>query len=568
MAWVESLRVRNLATFKDVLVPFKKGLNVITGESGSGKTLLVRAMGLLLGEEKDDSELIRTGASEMILEASIPLEGIPKELEETLSNLGFEDEPCLTLGKTLPRQGKARAHVLGLGVAKRVLSGLSRELIELVGQGEGGRFRDMRFQHQILDELLGVDLEKEAYQKQRTSTLQAFGAYREVMEKRALLEGQKEAMSALFAEISRVSPKPGEEAELEERLRYLKHAKEIQDALLMAKELLYDAKQSVLEGLDRARRALEPVCGLFSEANSWSERLLSDALDIEDVALAIGGSIKEDLRPEELDEVNLRLLELKTLKKRFGKEIEDLLQEVDRVRDIEGELEALGLEINRAYRQLEEEKARLYEAAGRLTQARQRGIPRLEEELSQITASLGLEALRIGIRLTSGGGDALGGSLDLYSPQGLERLSLEVAFNRGDSLRPIERVASGGELSRVVLALYALAIRKRSLPVLVLDEIDSGVSGSGARALGQLLRSLAEACQVILVTHNPLVASYADHHLALSKRESEGETFSEVVVLEKDARHKELERMLVGSNISKHAMLVAEELLSGNRRTR
>lgn len=567
MAWVESLRVRNLATFLDVIVPFQKGLNVITGESGSGKTLLIRAMGLLLGEEKDDSGFIRTGASEMTIEASVPLEGAPKELKETLKNLGLNDEPCLTLGKTIPRQGKTRAHVLGVGIAKRVLSSLGRELIELIGQGEGGRFRDSRFQHQILDELLGVGSEKEAYQKQRLRTLEALGVYRKIMEKKASLKRQKDTNEALLGEILRVSPRPGEEEELEKRLEFLKHAKEIQDALLMAKGLLYDTKQSVVEGLDRARRALEPLLGLLSEAGSWSERLLNDALDVEDIALAIGGRIKEELRPEEFDELNLRLLELKTLKKRFGKDLETLLKEADRVKELQGEIEALELEENRAFRLLENEKANLLEAAGRLSQARQGSIEGLEGELSQITAGLGLEALRLSVRLNSSIGDTKGDSLDLYSPEGLERLSLEVAFNKGDALRPIERVASGGELSRVVLALYALATQKRRLPVLVLDEIDSGVSGAGARALGGLLRSLAKACQVILVTHNPLVASYADHHLVLYKRESKEETFSEILVVEKEARKKELERMLVGSNISEHAMLVAEELLRGNRIT-
>jgi DNA repair protein RecN (Recombination protein N) len=567
MAWVESLRVRNLATFRDVIVPFRKGLNVITGESGSGKTLIVRAMGVLLGEEKDEAELIRTGASEITLEASVSLEEVPKELKETLKNLGLHDEPCLTLGKTIPHQGKTRAHVLGVGIAKRLLSGLGQGLIELIGQGNGGRFRDSRFQHQILDELLCVDSEREAYQKQRVRTLETLGAYRKVVETKALLERQWDTSEALLAEILRVSPRLGEEAELEKRQAFLKHAKEIQDALLMAKELLYDAKHSVLEGLGRARKAIEPVCGLLSEGSSWSERLLSDALDIEDVALAIGGRIKEDVRPEELDEVNLRLLEIRTLKKRFGKDLETLLEEADRVRGLEGEIEALGLEVNRACRLFENEKARLFEAASKLSQARQGAIPGLEGELSQITAGLGLEALRFIIRLDSWVGDAKEDSLDHYSPQGLERLSLEVAFNKGDALRPIERVASGGELSRVVLALYTLAIRKRRLPVLVLDEIDSGVSGAGARALGSLLRSLAKACQVILVTHNPLVASYADHHLVLRKRESEEGTFSEIFVVEEETRKKELERMLVGSNISKHAMLVAEELLSGNHIT-
>ena len=166
MAWVETLKVRNFATFKEALVPFRKGLNVITGESGSGKTLLVRAFGMLLGE-KDDPEVIREGAADLTVEALVSLEDAPLEVGETLRTLGLQGEESVSLGKAIQRSNKARSHVSGSAVARRVLSSLAREMIELVGQGEGGRFRDTRFQHQLLDDLLCVDSQMGAYRSRR-----------------------------------------------------------------------------------------------------------------------------------------------------------------------------------------------------------------------------------------------------------------------------------------------------------------------------------------------------------------------------------------------------------------
>ena len=563
MAWVETLKVRNFATFKEALVPFRKGLNVITGESGSGKTLLVRAFGMLLGE-KDDPEVIREGAADLTVEALVSLEDAPLEVGETLRTLGLQGEESVSLGKAIQRSNKARSHVSGSAVARRVLFSLAREMIELVGQGEGGRFRDTRFQHQLLDDLLCVDSQMGAYRSRRARAIEALQAVDALLVRKRALEGQKGAHEALLAEIARIAPKPKEEAVLAERRQFLRHAKEVQDALSLAKDLLYDAKESVIAKLEHARRCLDPVSRFLPEACDWSERLQKDALDVEDVALSISKGIKGELRPEELDEVELRLVELHTLKRRFGKEIEALLEEAERFKGLEGDLEGLAFELKKAKERLEVEQASLLDAARALTKARQEAVESFEKGLKAIASDLGLEALSLRVAFEAAASEQPGTLQESFPSQGLERLSLKVSFNRGDSLRPIERVASGGELSRVVLSLYALSLQRRNLPVLVLDEIDSGISGAGAVALGKLLSSLSSSCQVIVTTHNPLVASFADHHLVVRKKEAEGGTVSEVKPIEEKERQRELERMLVGSNISKHALLVAGDLLGGN----
>jgi DNA repair protein RecN (Recombination protein N) len=563
MAWVETIRIRNLATFKEALVPFRKGLNVVTGESGSGKTLIVRAFGMLLGE-KDDPEVIREGAADLTVEALVALEDAPLEVGETLRTLGLQGEEFVSLGKAIQRSNKARTHVSGSAVARRVLVSLAREMIELVGQGEGGHFRDTRFQHQLLDDLLCVDSQRGAYQSRRARTIETLQSVDALLVRKRALEGQKDAHEALLAEIARIAPKPKEEAALAERRQFLKHAKEIQDALFLAKELLYDAKESVIAKLEHARRCLDPVFRFLPEAGDWSERLQKDALDVEDVALSISKRMKGEVRQEELDEVEFRLVELHTLKRRFGKEIEELLEEAQRFKGLEGDLEELALELKKAKERLEVEQTSLLDAARALTKARQEAVASFEKDLKAIASDLGLEALSLCVAFETAAAEQSGTLQESFPSQGLERLSLKVSFNRGDSLRPIERVASGGELSRVVLSLYALSLQRRNLPVLVLDEIDSGISGAGAVALGKLLRSLSSSCQVIVTTHNPLVASFADHHLVVRKKEAEGGTLSEVKPIEEKERQRELERMLVGSNISKHALLVAGDLLGGN----
>lgn len=567
MAWVENLRIRNFATFKEALVTFRKGLNVITGESGSGKTLIVRAFGMLLGE-KDDADAIREGAVELSAEALVLLENAPLEVGGALRPLGLQGEECVSLGKAVHRSNKARAHVSGSSVAKRVLYGLAREMIDLVGQGEGGRFRDTRFQHQLLDDLLCVDPQKDAYQSKRSRAIESIQSVDALLVRKRALEGQKGANEALLSEIARIAPRPNEQAELEERRQFLKHAKEIQDALFVVKELLYDAKESVIAKLEHAKRCLGPVLRFLPEACDWNERLQRDALDVEDVALSISKHMKEEIRQEELDEVEFRLVELHTLKRRFGKGIEELLEEADLCKGLEDNLEELSLEIKKAKERFCDEQTRLLEAANALTKARQEAVISFEKDLQAIAVGLGLDALSLRVAFEPATTEQPGTFQESFPPQGLERLSLKVSFNRGDSLRPIERVASGGELSRVVLSLYALSLRKRNLPVLVLDEIDSGISGAGAVALGKLLKSLSSSCQVIVITHNPLVASFADHHLVVLKEEASGGTMSRVKPVEGEERQRELERMLVGSNISKHALLVAGDLLGGNAGTR
>ncbi|HLT29461.1 MAG TPA: DNA repair protein RecN [Myxococcaceae bacterium] len=552
-AMLMALRMNNLAVAEQVEVGFGPGLTVLTGETGAGKSILVDALGLLLGG-RADPEVVRAGAQEAVVEGVfLRTPALAERLEALgLPDLGEELSVRRVVGK-----GRNKVHVNGALVTVGVLGQLMRGVVEVAGQHAHVGLLDPTRHLPLLDRFLGEVKERAAY----TAAWEALGRIRSRMEalggdEQQLLQ-RVEFLRFQLEELERIAPKPGELEALElERRRLMgadRQARHCQEALGLidqegAQGPVSRAKLLVAEAVKLDPR-LEPVLqGLSTAAAELeeAERALEQALH----------ALEAD--PERLVAVDDRLDLLKQLCRKHATDCEGLAarttslrEELTQLEDREAQLAALEVELADALKRAEA-------AAKALRGVREKGAKCLSDKVQASLASLALERARFEVRVTP---------RDVLRADGGDQVAFEFSANPGEPLRPLSRVASGGEAARVMLALRACLAGAEETACEVLDEVDSGVSGAVADVVGRLIRELATRRQVLCITHLPQVAAHAEAHLVVKKQVAEGRTFSEVEALEGTAKTQELARMLSGVKVSKEALGAAEALVRAARGT-
>jgi len=565
MSLIEKVRIRNLAIIEDIEFSLSKGLNVITGESGAGKSLIVKALGLLLGE-KDDTSMIRQGKRELAIEVSVLLDGESHHIIETIKDLGLEEEDRISFGRVVSKDSRNRSHILGTLVSRKILTGCFREFADLLGQGECGRFKDPRFQHTLIDNFLEVEEDLAKYLKKRGEVFLLSKDHENLKHKLKDLEERYEASYALSLDMSNIDPKPGEESMLEEKRRLERHRKEIFDAIGMSKSVLYEEEHSAYESLVSAHKLLDSIGGLNTNFQAFADRIEQVIIEVEDISISLTRYLNDAIEPMGLEDIEVRLTDLRALKRRWNRSLEELIAMKDELKTLESSFELLQLDERQVNGSLGKKIKELCEIGEGLSLKRRNGKNILEGELAKVIKKLGIDhplfeiVLEPVIRFENATLE------ERFPAYGLERLSLHISLNPGEGLKPIEKVASGGEMARILLSVYAVALDKSKLPVIIFDEIDAGVGGKGAMVLGQLLKDLSKNSQIVCITHNPVTASFADHHLVIVKKNVDNRSYTHVAVAKGEERTLELERMLVGSNKAKHASLLASELLNDDER--
>ncbi|HTH65942.1 MAG TPA: DNA repair protein RecN [Gemmatimonadales bacterium] len=546
------LRVRDLAVIADVTLSLGPGLNVLTGETGAGKSMLVDALALLLGE-RASTDVVRPGAQKAIIEGAFELSTAARgALQEPLTALGVElEEGRLVLKREIGAEGRSRAWVNGSPTTVGVLSQLGGLLVDLHGQHETQSLLRADMQRDLLDAFAGAEVERVAVRDAHTRAAALAGREAEVRAHQEAVRRKADYLRHVVEEISKANPKMGEDEVLETEGRRLSHADELG-------RLARDLEQAVdAAGLARAAKLLTSLERLDPSTAAWRELLDGAFANINDLASTARDYVAGiDADPGRLAEVERRRDVIYRLMQKYGPAIPDVLAARDSAAHELDLLDSADLDLRELGSQRKAAEEEFGRATAALTAKRERGATRLSRAVTAQLAALGMP-----------GGSFVTSLQPLGVPRGdgAEAVSFLIRLNEGLDPRPLARVASGGELSRLMLALKVVLVEHDAVPTLVFDEVDQGIGGEVAGQVGTALaavsrRGASGERQALVITHLPQIAVRADRHLAVSKSERGGVATSDVREVRDEARVVEVARMF-GDQDSATARRHAEELL-------
>lgn len=547
------LRIRDYAVVEDLSLSLGPGLNALTGETGAGKSIIVGALSLLLGERASAS-VVRAGAARATVEAVFDVGALPA-VEARLEELGFRPEDGhLILRREVAAEGRNRAWVNGSPATAGVVGELGSALVDLHGQHEHQTLLRPAEQRSILDAFAGAGAAAERVGELH-ARVRALADQLEAREQRVReVESRADFLRFQLGEIDDARPVPGEDAELEGEARRHEHAEELARGAQAAHELLYGGDDSLADRLAEAR-ALVQRLARFDVTLDEVAALLDEAYHLaSDAGRRMGdyaSGVEHD--PGRLEQIRGRLDRLFRLKRKYGPELDDVLATGERVRRELRELEDADHDLGELRRSAGEARARLEEAAAELGALRRAAAGRLAEAVTALLPDLGLPGAVFQVRIRP---------LEQIGPYGAEGVDFLVTMNRGFEPLPLARIASGGEMSRVMLAIKAILAGVDRVPVLVFDEIDAGIGGVVATAVARTLAQVAGRHQVFVVTHLPQLASRASAHLLVEKGTEGERTVTRVRALGGEARVEEVARMLGGDPESATSREHARELLA------
>jgi DNA repair protein RecN (Recombination protein N) len=557
---VEEVRIQNLGVIEDAILELSPGFNVVTGETGAGKTMVVTSLGLLFGG-RADPQRVRPGADRALVEGRIVVEEGGRVAARVEDAGGELDDGALIVTRAVSAEGRSRAHLGGRQVPVSALINVADDLVAVHGQSDQQRLLQAGRQRAALDRFAGDALAK---------PLPAYtAAYRRHREVGALLdelttqarERAQEADLLRFGleEIEKVDPKPGEDEQLSAEEQRLAHADALRTAATGAHEALQGdpgtpGAVDAIGLLSQARQALEAVRSHDEALAEQADRLSEAGYLVADVAAELAGyaeSIEAD--PALLASVQERRAELAGLTRKYAADIAGVLEWAERSAARLAELDSDDERIDELRAEHEDLTRQLTELSAELTKIRTAAAERLSEAVTAELTALAMPHASVVVKLTE---------LEDFGPYGVDEVELRLAAHPGAPPLPLHKGASGGELSRVMLAIEVVFAGADPVPTFVFDEVDAGVGGKAAVEVGRRLARLARSAQVVVVTHLPQVAAFADQHLVVEKSDDGRVTRSGVTALDADGRVRELSRMLAGLEDSELGRAHAEELLA------
>ena len=551
---LRALRVTDLAIIDRLEVLFEPGFNVITGETGAGKSILLDALELALGQ-RADTEHVRSGADEAVVEALFS--DVSSEVWTLLRERGVQTtgEEDLLVRRVVSGAGRSRAYVNGSLSPAGVLRDVAPHLVRVYGQDDDQALRRVESHLDLVDAAGGLANSVNEMRRRYARYASARDALARKREARAHAGERVELLRYQLEELTGAALSAGEDDQLRAEKARLAHAERLSMLVRTAEELLYSGDGAAVDGIGRALAGVREA-EQVDEALTPVRTLLDSALaEIEESGAALGRYLRElSPDPNRLGTIDERLMELERLKRKYGGSLADVIR---RRGELEAELKASEDDegaLDELVRELEAAEREATTWAKRLAVERRQAARQVERTLSRELASLALDGARFEVRFAEADAEPLG-------PTGRDAVEFFLAANPGEELRPLVRVASGGERARIMLALKALTPGDEHDATLVFDEVDTGVGGAAAEMIGRKLQQLGRRRQVLSVTHLPVIAAFGDHHVAVTKREADGRTVSSARALSTNERVGELARMLAGSRITPEAREHAEQLL-------
>ena len=565
---LQSLYVRDFALIGELSVNFAPGLTIITGETGAGKSILMGALNLVLGE-RASAELVRAGATKAVIEATFTgshYETVAPLLEEA----GIECTPELILRRDIAASGQSRSFINDTPCPLTLLRQVGRELVDLHGQHDHQLLLHPETHAGMLDGFGQLHVEATRYQ----SLLQSYRKLRrtldELQQQAAALRDKRDFIEFQYRELESAGLVDGEDAAIEEEINLLENAETLHDLGTELGQKLYESDDSVYASLSVSVHLLEKLASIDHRFEPSLEELRSAMASVEEANRFAGRYTSGiEFNRERLEELRERQLLLQRLAKKHGKSIGELLELRDRLAEELSAEESCAADATKLREEIETARAELSATAVDLSGMRQRAAVLLEQEISSGLAKLsiphGTFSVDISQEELAEGDITHGGRRYRAFDNGFDRIEFMISTNLGEAPKPLAKVASGGEISRVMLAMKSALARAAHLPILVFDEIDTGISGKAAQAVGISLKQLSRLHQIIAITHLPQIAAMGDLHLSVSKRIEGDRTVSGVTPLENAERVEEVARLISGHTISPASLQLAGELLdAGN----
>lgn len=571
---LRSLFIKNYALIEEMSVQFERGLNIITGETGAGKSIILDAFGLLIGE-RASNDVVRHGATKAIVEAEFELEGNPK-LAAFLKQHELEGENGLMLiRREVQSKGSSRGFINDTPASTQLLKELGDHIVDLHGQHEHQSLLRTDGHIVLLDEFGGLELLVDDFREVRSEFNSLKKQLDDLRSREARLKEERELYEYQLAEIVAVDPLPNEDQEIEEELKKLENAEELTDAANELHELLYDTDGSAYEKLNDAKARLEKLLKFDPTLEEQLKEIRSSIASVEELSRYFNRYPDRLLyEPKRLTELRERIQSITRLKKKYGNG--SLAAVIEKRRDLEEKLEPGAsveerkLEIEKQLRSLSTKASKI---STELTKKRKAIAKQLEPEIASVLKRLGIEHSRFEARFTSAPMD---GSKEVpliindgvalqANARGADDVEFYLSTNAGESPKPLTKVASGGEISRIMLALKTVLAKSDRLPLMIFDEIDVGVSGRVAQAVGRAMKELGAQHQIIAITHLAQIAAFSDAHYLVEKQTRSGMTFSNLNKLSDERHIEEVARLIAGADLSESSLLAARELISEGR---
>ena len=552
---LKQLYIKNFTLIDELDITFHSGFSVITGETGAGKSIILGALHLLLGA-RADSKQIKNGSSKCVVEAHFDLSHYGLETFFDEFSIDYDANDCI-IRREVNDNGKSRAFVNDTPVALTTMRELGEQLIDIHSQHQNLLLQKEDFQLNVVDIIADNAQLRQSYLQAYNEYHKATKRFNDFQEASQKSKENEEFLRFQFSELDKAKLVAGEDEELEQQSRTLSHVEDIKSALYDASSALSSEDGGCVEKTKNASSRLHDITEVFPEIKDVDERLSSAYIELKDIAQEIERKLEDvDFDPRQLDEINSRLDLIYALEQKFhASSVDELINEYKRLQDELASIDGGDEQLEQLQQEMQEKYDIAMKLARKLSDARKKAAQKVEEGLKQRLVPLGIPNVKFKIEFKERD----------CSPSGIDKVSFLFSANSSTALQPVSQVASGGEISRVMLSLKAMISGAVKLPTIIFDEIDTGVSGRVAEKMAQIMKEMGDNHrQVLSITHLPQIAAIGATHYKVSKEETAQGTISHMQMLTEQERIEEIAQMLSGSDISEAAIANAKTLLKNS----
>ncbi|MDI6602268.1 MAG: DNA repair protein RecN [Thermoanaerobacteraceae bacterium] len=550
-----SLSIKNFALIESLDIDFANGLNILTGETGAGKSIIIDAVNVLLGG-RSDKDYIRTGADSAFIEGSFDIQSVNEELFDLLGELGLSDSDILIITREFNQNGKSVSRINGKQYPLNIIKAISNNLLEIVGQNENQSLLNVNNHIKLLDAFGKNQLKQisrrveelcREFEEKNDKFTELHNMEREKARTIDVLEYQ-------LKEIRSSNLHVGEDEELEEREKIVKNAKKIFDILKDSYERMYGGSYAIIDNLGIIMNGLEKIKE-FKEFLEFYNTVSNSYYSIDDTAREIRNYLDTfEYNPDELTWIEERINQINELKRKYGVNIKDILDYKEKIENDLKKLKSNTEELKNLENEIREIQKQYLESAINLSESRKKVAQELEKRIKDELKELNMGNCKFKVEINS--------NMNTISINGIDKVEFLISTNPGEPLKPLAKVASGGEMSRILLALKVVFADADKINTLIFDEIDSGISGRAGQAVAMKLMVLSRKHQIICITHLPQIASMADEHFRIEKEVVKDSTYTILRKLNENERIREISRMISGSNITDASIKNSQEMLN------
>ena len=561
---LKTLYIKDYALLEQISIEFEKGLNIITGETGAGKSILIDAMSLLLGE-RASNEVIRKGAEKAIVEGIFSAEN-NERIDTLLEQNEIEKSNELIVRRELSVKGSNRCFLNDTPVALNVIKEVGNLLVDLHGQHEHQSLLRTETHIEFLDDFGSLEQPLADYKKEYDQLHLLQKNLNELRAKENLLKEKKDLYEFQRKEIEAISPLENEDESISSELHILENSEQLLELTNDISQQLYDSEKSIYDSLIKVQlkiNALAKIDKTFAETSGELQSVVAVVNDITDVVRKYNAQI--ELEPQKLEELRSRFQSINLLKKKYGGTLQALLDHYKKILNEIKLAESFEDEIKKMEQAIHQQKETLAKLASELSQRRNELGKKISKEVKEALKVLGIPQSIFEVKISQTTVEQNlqnDGTPFRFNSRGYDEVEFFISTNLGEDTKPLSKVASGGEISRIMLALKTILARNDKLPLLIFDEIDTGISGRISQKVGQALKNLAAFHQIISITHQPQIAALADIHFAVEKKIVEDRVVSSIKKLKNEERIREVAKLLSGEVVTETSLQTAKELMS------